>query len=89
MSVDLTYLPPAEIDGEPEDVRDLSLQQLVEAAEQFGRLIELTLVQLRAAGVGREGEDWISGLEAHYCIELSARYSGAIESLKWLQKAEN
>lgn len=58
MSVKLTYTHPAHIDGEPEDVRELSLQQLGEALAQTVTLAELTMTQLRAEGVGRVGEGW-------------------------------
>jgi hypothetical protein len=87
MSAKLTYTPPAEIDGEPEDVRELSIGQLGEALAQLAELAEETVVQLRAAGVGREGEEWEESWEAQNCGFAVGAISRALEAQKWLARA--
>lgn len=84
MSATLNYTPPNDIDGDSEDVRELSIQQLREALAATVLLTEQTIRQLKAAGVGREGEDWIESAEASNCIELTGRLSASVESAERL-----
>lgn len=83
----MTYTPPAEIDGEPEDVRELSIQQLGEAVAQTAELAEQTLTQLRAAGIGRDGEEWIESYEAHCAILVNSTLSSSVGAVKSLAQA--
>jgi hypothetical protein len=87
---ELTYTPPAEIEGEPEDVRELSLQQLGEAAGQFAQLTLLTIVQLRAASLERypSVEAWATSPEGVAAIALSRQVSTIVEGVKRLSEAE-
>lgn len=87
MSAKLTYTPPAQIEGEPEDVRELSIAQLHEALAQVFTLAEDTIVQLRAAGIGREGKEWISSEEAGAAFGLAGDLRGALDRLNRLQDA--
>lgn len=87
MSSTLSYTHPAHIDGEPEDVRELSLQQLGEALAQVATLTEETLTQLRAEGVGREGEEWVFGDEGRAALDLASGIGQAVDELKRLQEA--
>jgi hypothetical protein len=87
VSAKLTYTPPAEIDGEPEDVRELSIQQLGEALVQIAELTDQTLRQLHAAGVGREGEAWIESYEAHQVTLVNATVGSAVGAVKALARA--
>lgn len=87
MSANLTYTKPADIDGEPADVRELSLQQLGEALAQVAELTELTALQLRAEGIGRLGEEWGSSEEAAAVGALIFRQQQQLERLRWLQGA--
>jgi hypothetical protein len=87
VSVKLTYTPPAEIDGEPGDVRELSLQQLGEALAAVADLTEQTVTQLRAEGVGREGEVWMVCDEARDALMLAGGIRQATSALNRLQQA--
>jgi hypothetical protein len=87
MSVTLTYTPPADIEGEPEDVRELSLQQLGEALAQVIQLAGETTTQLRAEGVGRIGESWVFGPEGRAALDLLSGLGQATDELKRLQQA--
>jgi len=85
----LTYTPPAEIEGEPEDVRELSIQQLGEAAGQFAQLTLLTIVQLRAASLDRYPtvEAWAASDEGQAAIALSRQVSPIVEGVNRLSQA--
>lgn len=48
----LTWTRPSEIEGEPDEVVELSKRQLAELAEVVGDTTLETFKQLRAAGVG-------------------------------------
>jgi hypothetical protein len=89
VAVKLTYTAPADIDGEPEDVRELSMQQLMEAVTQTAQLGEQTLVQVRAAGLSRLGDDWPESDEAAEAAELIVRFKALLTAVNRLQQAEN
>jgi hypothetical protein len=88
--VNLTYTPPGDIEGEPEQVRELSLQQIAEAAAQFGTLTEQTITQLGAAGLDRHETlaAWLLSPEGKYASELSTRIADILEITRRLQQAE-
>jgi hypothetical protein len=90
VATNLTYTPPAEIEGEPADVRELSLRQLGEAAGQFAQLTLLTIVQLRAASLERypSVEAWAASDEGKTAIALSRQVSTIVEGVKRLSEAE-
>jgi len=90
VAANLTYTPPADIDGEPEDVRELSVQQLGEALAQLSDLAEQTLTQLKAAGVDRCGsvDEWRESDEAAAGSSFSCNLRKCIQSCKWLSQAD-
>lgn len=87
VSVTLIFTPPHDIDGEPADVRELSLQQLGEALAQVAVLTEQTVTQLRAEGVGRDGESWMIRDEAANALQLIGGIRASTDALKRLQQA--
>jgi hypothetical protein len=87
VAVKLTYTAPADIEGEPEDVRELSMQQLSEAVAQTAQLGEQTLRQLRGAGLSRLGDDWPESDEATEAAELIVRFKGLLSAVNRLQQA--
>jgi hypothetical protein len=88
VSANLTYTKPADIDGEPVDVRELSLQQLGEALAQIVTLSEETFTQLRAEGVGREGEDWDASEDAEAAESVCRNLRQSLVGVNRLQQAE-
>lgn len=77
-SLNFTWTPPNDIEGEPDQVRELALQQLASfAVEVVSPLVAQTFTQLRAAGVTNQSlEEWLSTDEAV-----------AAEDLVWAAKA--
>jgi hypothetical protein len=74
MQTTLLYTKPADIDGEPDTVRELSVQQLTSAVAQVSELCVQTIAQVRAAGLEQHetGDDWLGSEEGLLCEALTA-----------------
>ena len=67
----LTWTRPSEIEGEPDEVVELSVGQLLKVAEVVGEVTAGTFIQLRAAGVGDQSlEEWSASPEGRKAEDL-------------------
>lgn len=89
MQTQLLYTKPADIDGEPGVVRELSVQQLADAVAQVSELSVQTIAQVRAAGLERydSERDWLASDEGAACRSLVDAIDGIITAVKRLQQA--
>lgn len=93
---------PSQIDGDPNTVRDLTVQQLVDVTNVYAELVEESIIQIRNAGMsdilsrrGRPPEDEVSGLleewqtttEATILWVLQHRVASLLEIVRDVQNA--
>lgn len=90
----LTWTAPGEIDGEPHDVRELTVQQLREFANAAAQLALDSVIQIRNAGItGKPGrnvdevslETWLESEEAAACRDLVAGSRQLLAGVKRLE----
>lgn len=80
-----TYTPPREIEGEPNEVVELSLQQLSELAATVGTVTLETYVQVRAAGVTELSlDEWLATPQGKQCEDLAWAAKVFVEASKAL-----
>lgn len=83
-----TYTLPSNIEGEPEDVVKIAVQQVRELAAVVAKLSADTFIQLRAAGIDPELDDaeaaWLgsaSGRKASDFVWAARVFAEAAQSL--------
>lgn len=68
------YTVPSNIEGEPEDVAELAIQQIRSLAAVVAELSTQTFIQLRAAGIDPDVEDavtaWLETEDGKHASEL-------------------
>lgn len=88
-----TWTDPGSIEGEPHEVRDLTVQQLRVVTRQYAELARASVVQIRNAGItGRPGinaeevalENWLASDEGRACKEIVGAVSDLLRAAQTL-----
>jgi len=93
--IELTWVHPGEIDGEPDEVRQRVVNQLQMASDSVGALVLESIVQIRGAGItGLPGHDedtttldsWMVSEEGDACRDLVRATKAFVGAVRELQR---